>query len=263
MVTLFPDMVPGFLDQALAGKARAAGRYALEAVDIRPFSRHKHGSVDDAPFGGGAGMVMRPDVVEAAVLGAKLKAEQALGPERAAQVPAIYLSPRGKRLDQATVRRLAALPGLILLCGRYEGVDARAVDALGMEEVSLGDFVLSGGEPAALVLLDAVIRLLPDVMGKAESHWQDSFENGLLEHPHFTRPAAWTDASGATRPVPDVLLSGNHAAIAGWRQEMAEQATATRRPDLYTAWRRQQEAAASGDAQQHDDDTGRASWPEP
>lgn len=243
-VTLFPDMFPGFLAQALAGKALEAGRYAVEAVDIRLLSRHKHGSVDDAPFGGGAGMVMRPDVVEAAVLEARHRAELALGPERAAQVPAIYLSPRGAPLTQARVRQLAAGPGAILLCGRYEGVDARAIEALGMEEVSLGDFVLSGGEPAALVLLDAVIRLLPEVMGKAESHWQDSFENGLLEHPHYTRPAAWVDASGATRSVPDVLLSGNHAAIAGWRQAMAEDATAQRRPDLYAAWRR---AAAQRD----------------
>ncbi len=219
--TLFPEMFPGPLGLSLAGKALREGRWGLEAIDIRSFATDRHRSVDDTPFGGGAGMVMRPDVVDAAV-GATVAAGD---PAR----PLICLTPRGRLLDQALVREIAAGPGCILVCGRYEGVDQRVIEARGMREVSVGDYVLSGGEPAALVLLDACVRLLPGVMGAAASAEEESHgEAGLLEYPHYTRPAEWQG-----RRVPEVLVSGHHAAVARWRRAEAERITRERRPDLW------------------------------
>lgn len=224
VLTLFPEMFPGPLGFSLGGKALQEGLWRLDVLDIRDFARDKHRAVDDAPFGGGAGMVMRPDVVDAA-LAAALEAKPG--------GPAIYLSPRGRLLDQARVRALAAGPGVTLLCGRYEGVDERVLQARGLEEVSIGDYVLSGGEPAALVLLDAVVRLLPGVMGNVasgaeESFGHDALEQGVLEYPHFTRPAVWQG-----RSVPEVLLSGHHENIRRWRLEQARETTRRRRPDLW------------------------------
>jgi tRNA (guanine37-N1)-methyltransferase len=220
VLTLFPEMFPGPLGLSLAGKALREGRWTVEALDIRGFATDRHRTVDDTPFGGGAGMVMRPDVVDAA-LGAAVSANP--------DAPVIYLTPRGRLLDQALVRDLAAGPGCVLLCGRYEGVDQRVIEARGMQEVSVGDFVLSGGEPAALLLLDACIRLLPGVMGAAASAAEESHgPEGLLEYPHYTRPAEWQG-----RAVPEVLLSGHHAQVAAWRRERAEEITRARRPDLW------------------------------
>ena len=218
ILTLFPEMFPGPLGTALAGKALAAGIWSLNTKNIRDAGHGPHRSVDDTPFGGGPGMVMRPDVVDAAV--------QAVSDGR----PLLYLTPRGRPFTQADAQRLAAAPGAILLCGRYEGIDQRAIEASGAEEVSIGDYVLSGGELPAMVLLDACVRLLPGVMGAAESAEEESFTAGLLEYPHYTRPAEWQG-----RPVPRVLLSGNHAAIAAWRRNEAEQITRSRRPDLWAA----------------------------
>ncbi len=218
VLTLFPEMFPGSLGQSLAGRAMARGIWSLEARDIRAHASGKHRTVDDTPFGGGAGMVMRPDVLDDALA--------AVSDER----PAVYLTPRGRPLTQATVRRLAAGPGVVLLCGRYEGIDQRVIEARGLEEVSIGDYVLSGGEPAALVLLDACVRLLPGTMGAAASADEESFSGGLLEYPHYTRPAEWCG-----RRVPDVLLSGHHAEVAAWRRREAERITRERRPDLWAA----------------------------
>ena len=221
ILTLFPEMFPGPLGQSLAGKALNDGLWRLEATDIRSFAKDKHKTVDDTPFGGGPGMVMRPDVVDAALEAAtvdKLK-------------PAIYLTPRGKRVDQALVRVWAAGPGMVLLCGRYEGLDERVIEARGLMELSLGDLVLSGGEPAALAMIDACVRLLPGVMGAEETLEEESFERGLLEYPHYTRPAEWQG-----RTVPEVLLSGHHEKIKAWRLAEAEAATKLRRPDLWGAY---------------------------
>ncbi|WP_431268254.1 tRNA (guanosine(37)-N1)-methyltransferase TrmD [Dankookia sp. P2] len=228
VLTLFPEMFPGPLGQSLAGRALRDGRWSIDSLDIRSFATDRHRTVDDTPFGGGAGMVMRPDVLDAA-LGAAL----ATGGDR----PAVYLTPRGRRLDQAMVRDFVAGPGLVLLCGRYEGVDERVIEARGLQEVSIGDYVLSGGEPAAMVLLDACVRLLPGVMGAAESGVEESFSDGLLEYPHYTRPADWQG-----RAVPPVLLSGHHAEVARWRRAEAERITRERRPDL---WARYTENAAA------------------
>jgi tRNA (guanine37-N1)-methyltransferase len=192
------------------------GLWRLETVDIRDFARDKHRSVDDAPFGGGPGMVMRPDVVDAAIAGS------------AAPGPALFLSPRGRLLEQARVRELAAGPGVRLLCGRFEGIDERVIAARGLEEVCLGDFVLSGGEPAAMALVDACVRLLPGVVGDAAALVEESFAEGLLEYPHYTRPQSWQG-----RAVPEVLLSGHHEQIRQWRLAQAERATRERRPDLW------------------------------
>jgi tRNA (guanine37-N1)-methyltransferase len=216
VLTLFPEMFPGPLAQSLAGRALQTGAWSLRTVNIRDFAADRHRTVDDTPFGGGAGMVLRPDIVDAAIASV------------ADARPLIFLSPRGRRLTQRDVRRYADSPGAILLCGRYEGVDQRVVEARGMEEISIGDYVLSGGELPALVLLDAVVRLLPGVMGAAESATEESFAHHLLEYPHFTRPAEWEG-----RRVPDVLLSGHHAAVAAWRQAEAERVTRERRPDLW------------------------------
>ena len=221
VLTLFPDMFPGPLGQSLAGKALERGQWRLEAMDIRSLATDKHRTVDDTPFGGGPGMVMRPDVVDAALAAAGADGLQ----------PAIYLTPRGRRLDQALVRGLAAGPGMVVLCGRYEGLDERVIEARNLIEVSLGDFVLSGGEPAAIALIDACVRLLPGVMGAEATLEEESFERGLLEYPHYTRPAEWQG-----RQVPEVLLSGHHEKIKAWRLSQAEAATKSRRPDLWAAY---------------------------
>jgi tRNA (guanine37-N1)-methyltransferase len=216
ILTIFPGMFPGPLGESLAGKALTAGTWSLHTTDIRDFGLGRHRSVDDTPFGGGAGMVMRPDVLDAAIT--------SVADDR----PLIVLTPRGTPLTQARVQTLAAGPGAILLCGRFEGIDQRVIEARKAEEISIGDYILSGGEIAAFVLLDAAIRLLPGVMGAAESAAEESFSTQLLEYPHYTRPALWAD-----RAVPEPLTSGNHAAIAAWRQAQAEHTTKTRRPDLY------------------------------
>jgi tRNA (guanine37-N1)-methyltransferase len=230
VATLFPEMFPGPLGHSLAGQALADGLWRLETLDIRDFATDKHRTVDDAPFGGGASMVMKPDVVASA-----MQAAQAVRPG----APAIYLSPRGRLLDQARVRELAQGPGVTLLCGRYEGVDERAIEVLGLEELSLGDFVLSGGEPAALVLIDACVRLLPGVMGNAESLAEESFEDDLLEYPHYTRPQDWDG-----RTVPDVLVSGHHENVRAWRRAQSEDITRRRRPDLWARHAARAEKAA-------------------
>ncbi|MBV8538481.1 MAG: tRNA (guanosine(37)-N1)-methyltransferase TrmD [Alphaproteobacteria bacterium] len=224
VLTIFPEMFPGPLGASLAGRAREAGLWTLDTIDIRDFATDRHQTVDDTPFGGGAGMVMRPDIVDAALDAALTDAP--------AGTKALYLTPRGRLLDQVLVRDLAAGPGIVALCGRFEGVDQRVIEQRGLEEVSLGDFVLSGGEPAALALIDACVRLLPGVVGSEASLAEESFEAGLLEYPHFTRPQTWCG-----RAVPEVLLSGHHAKIRAWRLAQAEKITAERRPDLWARYR--------------------------
>ena len=218
VLTLYPEMFPGPLGVSLAGRALESGVWALEPVQIRDFAIDRHHTVDDTPAGGGAGMVMRADVLARAIDHAS--------PQGDAR-PRLLMSPRGMPLTQRRVRQLAEGPGALIVCGRFEGVDERVIGARGLEEVSLGDYILSGGEPAAIALLDAVVRLLPGVMGNEASGEEESFEKGLLEHPHYTRPAEWEG-----RPIPDVLLSGNHAKIAAWRRTEAERLTAARRLDL-------------------------------
>ena len=226
VLTLFPEMFPGPLGQSLAGKALNNGIWGLETVDILSFARDKHRSVDDAPFGGGPGMIMRADVLADAV-------DKVSG--RAGRV--IYLSPRGRRLDQALARELGEQDGLVLICGRFEGIDQRVLDGREIEEVSVGDYVLSGGETAALVLLDAVVRLLPGVISDEAALDEESFAHGLLEYPQYTRPQVWEG-----REVPEVLTSGHHEKIRAWRLARAEELTKARRPDL---WDRYQSAAKS------------------
>lgn len=221
VLTLFPAMFPGPLGQSLAGRALEDGVWALAAVDIRDYATDKHRTVDDAPFGGGAGMVMRPDVVDAAIRANR----------EPATAPLIYFSPRGRLLDQKRVEELAHERRVVMLCGRFEGVDQRVLDAHGAEEISIGDVVLSGGEPAAMVLIDAVVRLLPGVVGREESLEEESFARGLLEYPHYTRPQNWDG-----RAVPEELLSGHHERIRVWRQRQAEDATRQRRPDLWARY---------------------------
>ena len=235
VLTLFPEMFPGSLGQSLAGRALENGIWALDVMDIRSFATDRHATVDDAPFGGGSSMVMRPDVVDAALTAAKAKGD----------LPAIYLTPRGRVLDQARVEELAKGPGVLALCGRFEGVDQRVIDAHGLEEVSLGDFVLSGGEPAALALLDGCVRLLPGVVGNAQSIAEDSFAEGLLEYPHYTRPQLWDG-----RAVPDVLMSGHHEKVRAWRLAQAEDITRRRRPDLWARYveRKQNSAKAANES---------------
>ncbi|HEY8614543.1 MAG TPA: tRNA (guanosine(37)-N1)-methyltransferase TrmD [Roseomonas sp.] len=222
VLTLFPQMFPGPLGTSLAGRGLERGLWSLEARDIRDVTTDRHRTVDDTPFGGGAGMVLRPDVVDAACAAAMPEGDTR---------PLVFLTPRGVPLRQKLVRELASGPGLVMLCGRYEGVDQRVVEARGMIEVSIGDYVLSGGEVAAMVLLDACVRLIPGVMGAAESAEEESFstsERGnLLEYPHYTRPAEWRGLR-----VPEVLLSGHHAEVARWRRAQSEAATRERRPDL-------------------------------
>jgi tRNA (guanine37-N1)-methyltransferase len=224
VLTLFPDAFPGPLGLSLAGRALASGLWSLEAVNIRDFATDRHRTVDDTPFGGGAGMVLRADVIDAAI------ASVADAPGTDGR-PLLCLTPRGAPFTQQDAARLAAGPGAILLAGRYEGVDQRVIDARAMREISIGDYVLSGGELPALVVLDACVRLLPGVMGAADSADEESFAAGLLEYPHYTRPAEWQG-----RAVPQVLLSGHHAAVAAWRRAEAERITRARRPDLWARY---------------------------
>lgn len=217
VLTLYPDMFPGHLGHSLAGKALERGDWSLDPVQIRDFATDRHRTVDDTPAGGGAGMVLKPDVLARAI--------DSLGTDDGR--PRLLMSPRGRPLTQARVRELALGAGVVILCGRFEGVDQRVIEARNLEEVSVGDYILSGGEPAALVLLDAVVRVLPGVMGNALSGEQESFENGLLEHPHYTRPQVFEE-----HEIPTILTSGNHAAIESWRREEALKLTRERRPDL-------------------------------
>ena len=225
VLTLHPAMFPGPLGTSLSGRALMEGIWSLEARDMRTHGIGRHRAVDDTPAGGGAGMVLRADVVAAAIDAADVDWTGATGEPDPR--PRLLMSPRGRRLDQARVRGLAAGPGALILCGRFEGVDERVIAGRGLEEVSIGDYVLSGGEIAAMALLDACVRLLPGVMGAEASGDEESFEAGLLEYPHYTRPRDWEG-----RAIPDVLLSGDHAAIARWRRQEAEALTRARRPDL-------------------------------
>jgi tRNA (guanine37-N1)-methyltransferase len=228
IITLMPDAFPGILGQSLTGKALDLGLWALDILNLRPYGVGKHLNVDDTPSGGGAGMVLRADVLDAALT----DAAAGTPPDRL-RWPLIYLSPRGKPFNQAMARRFAACDGLTLLCGRFEGVDQRLLDHHEIEEVSLGDFVMTGGEIAAMALIDATVRLLPKVLGNEASTVEESFSDGLLEHPQYTRPAEW---NGLT--IPEVLTSGNHGAIAKWRQTQSEEITKLRRPDLWQAYLR-------------------------
>lgn len=223
IITLFPDAFPGTLGLSLTGKALDFGLWQLETIDLRAFGEGKHRNVDDTPAGGGAGMVLRADVVDAAFRHARIGTSV----DRA-RWPVIYLSPRGAPFTQATARRLAQAQGLTLLCGRFEGVDQRVLDHHQVEEISLGDFVLTGGEIAAQAILDATVRLIPGVLGNAASTEEESFSDGLLEHPQYTRPAVWEG-----QEIPAILQSGNHAEIAKWRRAEAEALTRARRPDLW------------------------------
>lgn len=220
IVTLFPELFPGPLATSIVGTALEREHWSLETIDIRTFGIGRHRSVDDTPAGGGAGMVMRADVVANAV-----DAARATAPE----LPAIYLSPRGRPLTQDLVREWAAGPGLMMLAGRFEGVDERVIEGRGLQEISIGDYVLSGGELAAMVTIDACVRLLDGVLGQPDSLSEESFEQGLLEYPHYTRPRTWEG-----RDIPEPLLSGDHARIAAWRRAEAEALTRSRRPDLLT-----------------------------
>ncbi len=217
ILTLYPEMFPGHLGTSLAGKAMERGQWSLDTVQIRDFATDRHRTVDDTPAGGGAGMVLKPDVLARAIDHASENDSR----------PRLLMSPRGKPLTQKRVRELASGDGVIIVCGRFEGVDQRVIDGRDLEEVSIGDYILSGGEPAALILLDAIVRILPGVMGNDLSGLHESFEGGLLEHPHYTRPQIWEGLE-----IPAVLTSGNHAAIARWQREQAEQLTRERRPDL-------------------------------
>ncbi|MEY3082898.1 MAG: tRNA ((37)-N1)-methyltransferase TrmD [Pseudomonadota bacterium] len=220
VLTLFPDMFPGPLGLSLAGRALEQGIWSLEARDIRASATDRHRTVDDHPAGGGAGMVLKPDVLAAAIDAAPHEG------------PRLLMSPRGAPLTQGLVRELAAGAGCLIVCGRFEGVDERVIERRNLREVSIGDYVLSGGEPAAIVLLDAVVRLLPGVMGKQASGEEESFEGGLLEHPHYTKPNNWEGVE-----IPGILLSGDHKAIARWKQEQRNALTQARRPDLWRALR--------------------------
>jgi len=220
VLTLFPEMFPGALGVSLAGKALNEAKWALQTVDIRDFATDKHRSVDDTPTGGGAGMVMRADIAAAAIDAARNDA--------APGTPTFYLSPRGRPLTQERAREFAQGPGVLLLCGRFEGIDERVLEARNVEEISIGDYVLSGGELAAQVLIDACVRLLPGVAGNESSLAEESFASGLLEYPHYTRPREWEG-----RAIPEVLLSGDHEKIAAWRRTQAEEITKARRPELF------------------------------
>lgn len=228
ILTLYPEMFPGPLGSALAGRALAQDKWQLETIQIRDFALDKHRMVDDTPAGGSAGMVMKPDVVARAL-------DHAAASDTEPR-PHILMSPRGQPLTQAKVRELAQGNGAVILCGRFEGVDERVIEARNLEEISVGDYILSGGEAGALVLLDAIIRLLPGVMGNHQSGETESFETGLLEHPHYTRPQIWEGLA-----IPDVLTSGNHALIEKWRLEQAERITRERRPDLWQAYEMQKQ----------------------
>ncbi len=216
ILTLFPEMFPGPLGISLAGRAMSEGLWSLNATDIRSFASDRHRTVDDHPAGGGVGMVLKPDILAAAIDGTPH-----VGPR-------LLMSPRGVPLTQSLVQEIASGPGCLIVCGRFEGVDERAIDKRALREISVGDYVLSGGEPAALALLDAVVRLLPGVMGKLESAAEESFSDGLLEHPHYTKPNTWEDAE-----IPAILLSGDHKKIAQWKHQQREELTKRRRPDLW------------------------------
>ncbi len=225
LLTLFPEMFPGSLGMSLSGKALEKGLWSYDTVNIRDFAKGVHKSVDDTPFGGGAGMVMRADIIESALLSVPTQGRK------------IYMSPRGKPLTQKLAQELTKEPVITVLCGRYEGVDHRVLEAHDFEEVSIGDYVLSGGEPAAMILMDSCIRLLDGVLGNSATPDEESFSNGLLEYPHYTRPAEWTDANGVKRDVPDILSSGHHENIKKWRQEKSEEFTQNIRPDLWNAYK--------------------------
>jgi tRNA (guanine37-N1)-methyltransferase len=216
VLTLFPEMFPGPLGHSLAGRALERGLWSLAVRNIRDFATDRHRTVDDHPAGGGPGMVMKPDVLAAAIDGT------------AHAGPRLLMSPRGEPLSQAMVNEFARLPGLLIVCGRFEGIDERVIERRRLREVSVGDYVLSGGEPAALVLLDAIVRLVPGVMGEALSAAEESFEDGLLEHPHYTKPNIWEGLD-----IPQILLSGDHAAMARWKRQRREELTRNRRPDLW------------------------------
>lgn len=224
ILTLFPEMFPGTLGMSLSGKALDKGMWSYDCTNIRDHATGIHKSVDDTPSGGGAGMVMRADIIESALLSLPTQGRK------------IYMSPRGKPLTQQLVQSLTKEPVITVLCGRYEGVDQRLLDAHDFEEISIGDYVLSGGEPAAMIMMDACIRLLDGVMGNAHTPDEESFASGLLEYPHYTRPSEWTDTNGVTRTIPDVLTSGHHKNIEKWRQEQAENITQKNRPDLWEAY---------------------------
>ena len=216
ILTLFPDMLPGTLGQSLAGKALAEGTWSYDAHDIRSFAHDRHRTVDDHPAGGGAGMVLKPDILAAAIDATPHKG------------PRLLMSPRGIPFSQKMARELAAGEGCMIICGRFEGIDERVIEKRQLQEVSIGDFILSGGEPAAITLLDAVIRLLPGVMGHDESHAEESFEDGLLEHPHYTKPRVWEGLE-----TPEILQSGDHKAMAQWKLQKRQELTKSRRPDLW------------------------------
>jgi tRNA (guanine37-N1)-methyltransferase len=217
ILTLFPDMFPGTLGHSLAGRALGEGKWSLKAQDIRSFTTDKHRTVDDHPAGGGVGMVLKPDILARAI------------DETLHTGPRLLMSPRGEPLTQALVQEIASGPGCLIVCGRFEGVDERVIEKRQLREISIGDYILSGGEPAAIVLLDAVVRLLPGVMGKLESAAEESFSDGLLEHPHYTKPNIWEDAE-----IPQILMDGNHKAIAQWKRDKRVEITKSRRPDLWT-----------------------------
>jgi len=237
ILTLYPEMFPGPLGSSLAGRALAEGTWSLDAVNIRDFTTDRHRTVDDTPAGGGAGMVLRADILARAV------------DAHADGRPLLAMTPRGAPLRQARVRELAAGPGAVILCGRFEGFDERLLEARGVEQVSIGDYILSGGEMATLVLLDACVRLLPGVMGAASSGVEESFESGLLEYPHYTRPVEWEG-----RTIPEVLRSGDHAKIAAWRQRQAEVDTRLRRPDLWERHEGARVGSPSGARQRTEDE---------
>ena len=225
VLTLYPEMFPGSLGVSLAGRALAGGDWVMDTHQIRDFASDKHHMVDDTPAGGGPGMVLKADVLGRAI--------DSVGDIR----PKLLMSPRGRPLDQAMVRELSSGPGVIIVCGRFEGVDERVIEARELQEVSIGDYVLSGGEPAAIVLLDAIVRLLPGVMGSDQSGLEESFEHGLLEHPHYTKPREWEG-----REIPPVLLSGNHGAVERWRKEKSLELTKKRRPDLLQSGQKNQKS---------------------
>ncbi len=229
ILTLFPDMFPGSLGQSLSGSALEKGAWSYDCINIRDFAEDTHKTVDAPPFGGGAGLVMRADIIEKALLSLPKAGRK------------IYMSPRGKPLTQSLVQELSQEESITILCGRYEGVDQRLLDAHEFEEISIGDYVLSGGEPAALILMDSCIRLLDGVMGNSSTPDEESFSNGLLEYPHYTKPAQWVDANGHEHIVPDVLRSGHHQKIADWRLDKSKALTQKRRPDLWDQYIKQNE----------------------
>ena len=243
VLTLFPDAFPGVLGVSIIGSAEKSGLWSLETVDIRKFSSNKHRTVDDTPAGGGPGMVLKPDVAAKAI--ESVVCSDAVSDDR----PLIYLTPRGKPLTQERVRALAKGPGLIVFCGRFEGLDERVIEARQLEEISIGDFILAGGEGAAQLMIEACVRLLPGVLGSASSTTEESFETGLLEYPLYTKPRDW-NYEGEVRSIPDVLLSGDHGKIAAWRQAKSEDITREHRPDLWEEY--QKTGSNNGDDHERD-----------